>query len=267
MRYIKFLLPAVLLSGCSLGSHGFDNHAKAPSYGQQGAHHGAYQSTPYQPACEYSGCESGYSVSNAPTVYGGNAAHAGHQYGAPQTPSANAYGGQVAHHNARGPHGYGQVPNLRRAYKYGTLGATMYDVDSDIFGIQGRVGYQSAGVFGVEAEASTSLSSDSEDVLGVTTKTGIDYQVAGFAVLRQPISEKFSIHARGGYHVTEFDSEATTAGVTTDLDVGNRDGFAYGVGGEYNLNRRDSLRLDFTRYDVEELGSLDSVSVAYARKF
>jgi hypothetical protein len=219
-------------------------------------------------------CTSGYSVPHS-----GDAAYHGGQhgqqaygqqgyaqqgYGAPQTPSAHAYGGQTAHYGAPALRGaYGQA---RRAYKYGTLGGTMYDFDGDIYGIQGRLGYQSASVLGAEVEGSFGVSDESTTVGATTGKLGVDYQLAGFAVARAPLGNKFSVHSRAGYHVTQFGGEETTAGVTTDIDIDSQDGFAYGIGGEYALGPNKAIRLDVTRYNVDG-GGLESLALGYSQKF
>jgi len=142
----------------------------------------------------------------------------------------------------------------------------MYDVDSDVFGVQGRLGYQSSTLWGAELEAFGGLTKEKETIGATTAKAGVDYSVGAFGVLRTEMSPRWSGHVRAGYHYTELSGEVTVADVTTDVDLDAQDGFAYGIGAEYALSQRDFIRADYTRYD-QDLGTNDSVSIAYGRKF
>lgn len=268
---------AIVLSGCSL--HG-DN-----SYSNAGAHQQHYANTYSHNNCGAAQCAPGstYAVSHETTQYGGQAHYGGQYgdtgYGAPQQPAAYVYGSQIQGHpmhgpNAHGAHqGYGQAPQLRgaygknkrRGYKYGTLGVVAYDVDSDIYGLQGRLGYQSANFIGAEVEGSFGVIEDKETSGAIELKAGVDYSVGAFARAVVPLGERFNVFARGGYHATEITGSATDATGTVEVSD-STDGFAYGAGAEWAFNPRDSIRLDYTRYDVGP-GETDSVSLAYSRKF
>jgi len=302
MTYLKIILPAIILTGCSVGSNNFGHHS------QHGEHHGQNQSSAYAQTCQASACVSGYSISESGYSSGldpysnhgyQGEAYQDQSYSAPQHPSLYAYGSQARHHDvtydeAHGAHsgydptgydptgynrggynqgGYGQVPELRgangpakRAYLYGTLGASMYDVDTDIFGVQGRVGYQTASIIGAELEGLTGLSKEKESAGGLTARVGVDYTVGAFGVLRSNLTPRWSIHGRAGYHVTELSGELSDGVTSVDVDIEQQDGFAYGVGTEYALSQRDFIRADFTRYE-QDFGTNDSVSIAYGRKF
>lgn len=290
MTYLKFIIPAIVLTGCSAGPN-FTGHNTYDD-----AQYGHAASSDYGQPCDFSACPSLYSVggashTDARQYYSAQpqAAHAyhgqeayvheipaqGHNYGAYQQPSAHAYGTQVTgyggHQEYYGANGQGL--NLRgayglpkRSYKYATLGASMYDVDSDVYGIQGRVGYQSANLIGAELEAFAGLTSEKETLGATTIKAGVDYTVGAFGVLRSHLSPKLAVHGRAGYHLTDITGEIITGGVSTDVDIERQDGFAYGVGAEYSFSSRDFIRADYTRYD-QDLGKNDSVSIAYGRKF
>ena len=277
MTHLKIIVPAIILTGCSVGSNNFGHHAQNGTYGQP-------QSSAYTHPCQSAACVSSYSVSesdysNSSQHYGAqpyqSQTHQGHNYSGPQQPSPYAYGTQIAQYDAQyGAQGsYGHPPQLRsaykqpkRGYKYGTLGASMYDVDSDVFGIQGRIGYQSARIWGAELEGFAGLTDEEETTGSVTAKASVDYTLGAFGVLRSQISPRWSGHVRAGYHFTELSGEATNAGVTIEADIPGQDGFAYGVGAEYALSQRDFIRADYTRYD-QNFGTNDSVSIAYGRKF
>lgn len=269
MTYLKILLPAIILTGCSVGSNNYGHHAQNGTYGHA-------QSSAYSQPCYPSACASGYSVSESNYANGMQPHQApsyqGHSYDAPQQPSPHAYGSQVAHHGASHG-GYGHAPQLRgaygqprRGYKYGTLGASLYDVDADVYGIQGRLGYQSASLWGAELEGFTGLTSEEDTVGTITAKAGVDYTLGAFGVLRSNLTPRWSVHGRAGYHFTDLFGEVTSGGVTTDVDLDTQDGFAYGLGTEYALSQRDFIRADYTLYD-QDLGKNDSVSIAYGRKF
>ncbi len=274
MRHYLLTVPAVLLlpalSACSLGPQG-------TGFGYQGEHHqpaaSNYETPNYQHNmgqaysgairsqgdlwCSAAGCapKSTYPVSDKPT------AHYGTQ------PSAHAYGTQTGH--------YAKTPKLRGAYKkanqsyfYGNLGAVAYDTSSDLYGVQGRFGYQSKSLWGAEAEGSIGVDDDQvNDLATASSRTdNVDYSVAAFALARLPLTQRISAHARAGYHLTEVSSEFDD-GVNPIIELSDDfDGFAYGAGAEFALTPKDAIRLDYTRYEGDSR-DLDAISLGYARKF
>ena len=225
-------------------------------------------------SCEPSACDVAYPTASQHV--------ATHPYGGqPVTPSSHAYGQSVqGHHGNQGHYQNGHAPayvnsyggahhGLRQAYTYGTLGATLYDVDSDLYGVQGRLGWQSKSFFGAELEGSVGFSDDDAIVdFGagpIAAESGIDTQIAGFGVARYPLSQKLNVLGRVGYHKTEFSAESDN-GVTVDELEFSTDGIAYGVGAEYALGYKTSVRADYTRYDLDG-ATADAVSLAIARKF
>jgi hypothetical protein len=152
--------------------------------------------------------------------------------------------------------GYGAAPRAA-GYNYGSLGAVMYDVDQDAYGVQGRLGRQITPLLGVEGEASLGVIDEEQGGVDV----GVDYQIAGFGTASLPLGRSLSVHARGGYHLTEVQASAGGLAVSSE-----EDGFAYGAGAALALSPRDSLRLDYTRYD-SDAGDLDSVALAFQRRF
>ena len=274
MRKTAKLLP-ILLLGSTLGACSMAG--TGDYFADEYAHTQQTQMPHYwgQPSgCEYTGCEishpvapahvethpfGGQAVAPSPHAYGhsvhGNQGHHGHQHN----------GHAPAYHKSHGSYGKG----LRQAYTYGTLGATLYDVDSDLYGVQGRLGWQSKSFFGAEVEGSFGVSDDEATVvvagIPLMAETGVDTQIAGFGVARFPLSERFNVLGRVGYHNTEFSGNVTDGVTTQDLEF-STDGIAYGLGAEYALGRRTSLRADYTRYDLDGADA-DAVSLAIARKF
>ena len=161
--------------------------------------------------------------------------------------------------------GYGySAPS--QGYAYGTLGAVMYDFEDEKFGVQGRLGYQFNPNLGAELEGSVGVVDETEDLGGGDElKTGVDYSAAGFGIVRAPLSGRLTALGRFGYHKTQLSSETTIGGVTTEATT-EEDGLAYGVGAEFALSPRSAFRADYTAYEVTG-GTLDSVSLAYLRRF
>ena len=272
-RILLLASSAIILSGCSLLSnapYSDANHQTHP------------QSSSYSHSnCVTSNCVPGstYSVGHVPEPY----AHSNYAHSEPQQPSHYAYGSQVQNHAAHAPqqgqdygyqnYGYNSAPQLRgaygaaprRGYKYGNLGAVAYDLGSDIYGLQGRLGYQTANYLGAEVEGSFGVVSETDTVGALELKAGVDYSVGAFLRGVLPLSERINVFARGGYHATKIGGSLSD-GVDTIDGSETADGFAYGAGAEYALNPRDSLRLDYTRYDLGP-GDTESLSFAYARKF
>ncbi len=219
-----------------------------------------------------------------------------HYYGAPAVktqypvaPDAHAYGTSVqGHQSQRGHNGtqqhanyvpstYGAAPHGLRGgpapfkrHTYGTLGVVNYEAGEDLYGVQGRFGYQLNKYFGAEVEGSLGLSKDSTDTpLGATTikqTVGVENSIAAFGVLRYPLFNKFSGYSRVGYHQTELDEKVSSdTAVLLDREY-STNGLAYGSGLEYAVNPRTAVRLDYTVYDFDGPDS-DAVSLAVSRKF
>jgi len=152
-------------------------------------------------------------------------------------------------------------------YFNGKLGAVAYDTDKDPYGLQARLGYQSNNIWGAEIEGSMGLDEDrvNDPINLETTTLDVDYSVGAFALARLPLHDRLSVHARGGYHTTKISADVDDG--TTVTEFSNEfDGFAYGAGAEFNVTPKDSLRVDYTRYEGEG-NDLDSISLGYARKF
>lgn len=196
----------------------------------------------------------------------------GYAYGAPQYPSVQAYGSQV-NYPAYGGQGYGGIPQLRgaygrsgqRGYKYGTLGVVNYDLDSEIYGLQGRVGVQTPNYVGGELEGSVGLLRDTQTLTAAELKSGVDYSLGAFARGVVPVGQRLNVFGRAGYHVTKINGSLINAAGRVNVSE-TTDGFAYGAGAEFAINPRDAIRLDYTRYDLGP-GETESVAVSYARKF
>lgn len=156
-------------------------------------------------------------------------------------------------------------------YFYGTLGGINYDLGEDIYGIQGRLGYQFNRFLGAEVEGSFGVVDDTDELTLaggaiVDQEIDIDTSIAGFGVVRYPLFGRLSGLSRVGYHRTNVGIEFTdAAGVEVEDDF-NTDGLAFGTGVEYAFDPQTSVRLDYTRYDFDGPNA-DSLALAIARKF
>lgn len=257
--YAALLLPAALMTGCSMAGTGdYMTDVYAPlqkaQYGCGGNCGDAYPVA----APGYQNTDYGHTAQTpAPHVYG------------QAVPGHHAQAAYVAPSYATHPGGLRGKHKLKDAYTYGTLGGVMYDVDSEQYGVQGRLGYQSALPFGAEVEGSFGLTDDSADVVNATGAAvldqKIDYQLAAFALGRLPVLEKVNLLGRLGYHTTEISETETDILGAVERSY-STDGLAYGVGAEYNLSPRTSIRADYTVYDFDGPDA-DAVSLSVLRKF
>ena len=293
MRYLALILSSAALAGCSVAGLGgtkanscapYCQNYAAPAYAGQGYAQPTYTQPTYaQPFSQPASNQGYWQASNQASYSAGYATQ----------PSPQSYGT-----HAYGTHAYGPPPQLRgpsnpysaRGYKYGNLGVVLYDHDSENFGVQGRIGYQSATIFGAELEGSISLGSDTDEisadelaaVAGFTNPvdpanptatpspgtltTEFTNSIAAFGVARLPISDKFSVHSRAGLHSTRFKAELND-GVNVLQQNETSFDIAYGLGMSYAFTPRNDIRLDYTVYEGDAGGNADSLSVAVAHKF
>ena len=271
MRNIIYLsLTAIALTACSAATQGpqhntnFGNQAQF-GYQTQAAYSQAQ--TQYN-AAQYNTAQ--YNYNNVQTPQFGQInpyTQATHNRVAQQAPTP-VYNNQTRQRPAlRGAHKVGKFT----PYIYGTLGGVNYDTNIDNYGIEGRLGYQATKYFGAEIEGSIALTDDNDTFFDpefgeVSSDTGFNNNAAIFAVGRIPVTNRIAIHGRAGYDLRSIDIDLMDElGNEANLEE-NLDGFAYGFGGEYALTQRNRLRVDYTAYE-SELGTADSISVSYKRKF
>ena len=290
MRKLAYILPAVLMSGCSLFN-------QTSGFGESNQY--------YESNCQPSACQSGsaYSVNGQPSYAPSSQQQGLNQYASVPTSAAPSYApysqditsqivqdvpalrgsipynSQILESSAAyaAPAAYAAAPTFRRAqrrnpgYIYGTLGGVLHDTTVDSLGVEGRLGYHTGGIIGAEVEGSYGLVDDKDIITTGATPVlldhGFDYNAAAFAVARLPVSNRLSVHARGGYDFRKFDVTSidnTGAETSGDIDV---DGFAYGVGAEYALGYKNGLRVDYTRYENDDINTSDSISASYYVRF
>jgi len=204
---------------------------------------------------------------------------------APHFVSLYGYGGQANGIAARGSASYRQdngaygrntgysggyfsghhaAASSPQGHFYTTLGVNSYDVARDIYGAQGRFGYQIADNLGAEIEGSLGLNDeDADTAIPRGIRVGVDWQLAAFARASLPIGQRINLFARGGYHRTNLSSDLSQ----TQQFTFKEDGLAYGAGAELNLTPVDAIRADYTVYELDGPANFDSVSLAYLRRF
>lgn len=155
---------------------------------------------------------------------------------------------------------------------YGSLGYGQFmseDTDFDV--INGRIGWgDDAKWLGFEAEFAASLNAET-DAGPPVVKTRISSDISAYAVAHFDVSEQFTLFARAGYGVLRVQNK--TPGIApavnpTTVDF-SADGFAGGVGAQFNLDDKNAFRADYTYRDFEtDLNThLDVWSISWVRKF
>ena len=151
---------------------------------------------------------------------------------------------------------------------YGGLGVSAYVTnpdgafDAELFAAEAKVGYNFNKYFGVEAQGSLGLNTDSVPLGPITVKRKVNYSVAGFAVARLPVTEKFQVFARGGIHNTQVGVDVIEGATTSFSDT--ETGFAVGTGAQYNFDKKNGIRADYTYFDGS---NAETLSLGYIRKF
>lgn len=148
------------------------------------------------------------------------------------------------------------------AQLYGGVGYTAFQADADgedvtLGAVMGRLGYKTNPFLGVEGEFSIGVQDESVDVLGTEVDVGIDSQYGVFAIGVLPVPMVGDLFVRGGY--ASFSVDASVSGIGSATEDG--DGPAYGAGIMMNFIPFTKLRLDYTRYEVED-GEFDSLGVS-----
>lgn len=165
---------------------------------------------------------------------------------------------------------------------YGGLGVSAYVTNPDnairteLFAVEAKLGYNFNKYFGVEGQGSVGLNTDSRQAVlsftgpPTTFRTKVDYSVGAFAVARLPITKRFEVFARGGVHNTQVGVDVIDGpiNVTTDSPVTSlsetETGFAFGAGTQFNFDKKNAIRADYTYLDGT---NAETLSLGYVRKF
>lgn len=127
---------------------------------------------------------------------------------------------------------------------YVTGGYAAFDGDgATLNSLSFRGGVALHDLLGAEFEAAFGLGA--KDVDGVDIE--LENQFGGYLVGRYPVGSRFDVLGRLGYTTTEL--QGAVNGVSTDVDA---DGFAFGLGGEFEVTESFGIRGDYTRIQVDE---------------
>lgn len=141
---------------------------------------------------------------------------------------------------------------------YGGVGYTHFDLDQvDLGGLTGRLGWRFVENFAVEGEASLGIADDEGG--GVSVELENSLAVYGVGIL--PLTPQFDLIGRAGFARIEVEANAGPFAAGAD-----NDGFAFGVGGQFNLNDRWGIRGEYTRLDGDG-DDIDAFGVSAAIKF
>ena len=147
---------------------------------------------------------------------------------------------------------------------YAVGGGILYN--SEHYGIEAKLGYNFNTYFGVEAQGSISLNTDStrlsDSPTSATLRQKVDYSIGAFGVARLPLTKKFNVFARAGVHNTQTSSDINNA-LMTNLDE-TETNYAVGGGAQFNFDQKNGVRAEYTY-----LGGLGggTASLGYVRKF
>lgn len=147
---------------------------------------------------------------------------------------------------------------------YGALGGVIFN--PDLYGVEAKLGYDFNKYFGVEAQGSVGLNTDSDRLFDSPNSASfsqkVDYSMGVFAVGRLPLNKQFEVFARVGLHNTKT-SETINNALMSDFGE-TETNFAVGGGAQYNFDEKNGVRAEYTY-----LGGLGggTVSLGYVRKF
>lgn len=138
---------------------------------------------------------------------------------------------------------------------YGDLGynhTSVHGADQSI--VQGRLGWRFNRFFGAEGELGVGVDGG-DRTFGAGGPSPLDvgakqkFNEAAYAVGYLPVMPRMDLFARVGYGAAQY--KISPDGLA-DYNA-HTNGFRYGVGGQYYFDGQNGLRLDYTRYDIQNL--------------
>ncbi|WP_068879401.1 outer membrane beta-barrel protein [Phenylobacterium sp. CCH12-B4] len=152
---------------------------------------------------------------------------------------------------------------------YGSVGYNRKS-DSDLSTVQLRLGGRFGSYFGVEGEAGLGVDPDTAtfpSVPALQVKNQLRREFAAYAVGYYPVGPNLDVFARVGYGTTDFKRTLAQAPNVSVVKFG-AESVNYGIGGQYFLDGKNGVRIDYTRQDFNKgLKTDDTWSVAYTRRF
>lgn len=153
---------------------------------------------------------------------------------------------------------------------YGSLGYNQKQ-DNDLGAVQLRLGGRFGSHLGVEGEFGLGVDPNTITFPSATpalqAKTQLRHEAAAYVVGYYPVAPNFDVFARLGYGTTALKRTFTVA-PDTFVNKFSAESVNYGVGGQYFLDGKNGIRVDYTRQDYNKgVRTDDTWSVAYTRRF
>jgi outer membrane immunogenic protein len=151
----------------------------------------------------------------------------------------------------------------------GSLGYTKKE-DSNLEAVQARLSARFHPNFGIEGEGALGTEPNTRifpSVPQLTIKNQLRQELGVYAVGYLPVTSNAEVFARIGYGNTWFKRTFAQAPnlAVTKFDA---DSINLGVGGQYFLDGKNGLRVDYTRQDFSKgVRTEDSWAVAFTRRF
>lgn len=139
---------------------------------------------------------------------------------------------------------------------YATGGLSHVDADIDVSfeALTGRVGARFSPNLAVEGEASFGFEQDGLDGSNYELKS--DYAIYGLALLPMTDNADVFVRVGSGNTTIEVDGE--------DID---NNGIRYGAGVQFFFNNMSGVRVDLTRFNLDDDVDADVYTVSYVHKF
>lgn len=161
------------------------------------------------------------------------------------------------------------LPSLSPVTYNASIGYTGIDTQGvDLGAIDLRAGANFGKYLGLEGEGAFGVNDQTGTVGAVSTKLHLNSEYAGYGVARWPVLAKADLFARIGYGHSDIKATAQS-GVNSASVTAGYDSVNYGVGGEYFVDGKNGVRIDYTRFDFQSRGlkDADTWSVGYVRRF
>ena len=119
------------------------------------------------------------------------------------------------------------------------------------FLLQAQAGYFFNDYLGFEARYGTSLERDSG--------LAVDSIASGFAKFNIPVSERVALYGLAGYSSVQMDQQ--------NVGSGKEQGFSFGMGAHYALDKQSAVVFEFTDYLAEDKIRLNGISLGFQHRF
>jgi hypothetical protein len=159
------------------------------------------------------------------------------------------------------------IADLKPVSYYGSAGYTGIDyLGNNLGAVTLRVGANAGKYLGAEVEGAFGVADAGLSYPGIgSAKIHLNNEYAGYVVGRYPVLPNLDLLARVGYGHQEIKASVTGLGSATD----GVDSLNYGVGGQYQFDAKNGLRLEWTRYDFRASNTkpADAWTLSYVYKF